>query len=197
MKGGTEDRSQEKGAPLKGSAKEQEERDIMSNSFVNVPANEMPASEMPPSEMPSDRKAKSVFIMGDRVERRARLTGTWLNVFEVTVPQGSGAPQHRHASPEVFRILEGQLTIRRMTETGVEEFEAVAGDIVTIAANVAHGYSNHGTIPAVFSAISDRDMADFIAVAGSSEATKSAPSKETIERMLDVANAHGITILAA
>jgi len=155
---------------------------MMSNSFVKAPAQ---------------ASAKVYFVLGDRIERRARLRGTWLNIFDITVAPGNGTPLHRHASPEVFRIIEGRLAFRRATETGLEEFEATAGDIVRIEANQAHAYSNPGPDAAVFSAIVDSDMADFLEAAGSQEAPKATPSAETMERMKAAANAHGITILAA
>ncbi len=154
----------------------------MSNSFVKTHAQ---------------AGANVFFVMGDRVERRARLEGTWLNMFDVTVPPGSRTPLHQHASPEVFRMIEGRLTFRRMTDTGPEEFEATAGDIVRIGAYQPHGYSNPGPEAAVFSAVVDSDMAEFFEEAGSSEPPKDAPSPETLERVKAAANAHGIVILAA
>lgn len=152
----------------------------MSNSFVKLSAE----------------NTKRYFVLGDRIERRLRLRGTWFNIFDVTVPSGSRTPRHAHASPEVFRILEGRLTIWRLTDSGPEEIEAGAGDIVTIPPLVVHGYANRGTVPAVFSAIVDREMAEFIEAEGTSEPLK-APSPETIARMTATANAYGITILAA
>lgn len=37
-------------------------------------------------------QAKPLFVLGDHVQRQARLEGTWLNVFDVTVPSGGGTP---------------------------------------------------------------------------------------------------------
>ncbi|RFB97458.1 cupin [Rhizobium leguminosarum bv. trifolii] len=155
---------------------------MMSNSFVKTHASE---------------EAKRFFVLGDRIERRVRIRGTWLNIFDVTVPPGSRTPRHAHASPEVFRILEGRLTIWRLTDTGPEEIEAGAGDIVSIPPFVVHGYSNRGTAPAIFSAVVDRDMAEFIEAEGATEPPKASPSAETVARMTAAANAYGITILAA
>ncbi len=154
----------------------------MSNSFVKTHASD---------------DAKRFFVLGDRVERRVRIRGNWLNVFDVTVPSGSRTPKHAHAGPEVFRILEGCLTIWRLTDNGPEEIEAGAGDIVTIAPFMVHGYANRGNVPAVFSAVVDRDMAEFIEAEGASEPPQTSPSAETIARMTAAANAYGITILAA
>lgn len=164
----------------------QEERDMMSNSFVNVHSGEETGDE-----------AKRFFVLGERIERRLRIRGRWLNLFDVTVPPGSRTPRHAHASPEVFRILEGSLTIWRLTDSGPEEIEADAGDIVTIPPFMVHGYANRGTVPAVFSAVVDRDMAEFIEAEGATEPPKTSPSVETIARMTAAANAYGITILAA
>jgi quercetin dioxygenase-like cupin family protein len=163
-------------------APQEQESDIMSNSFVKTDAR---------------TEAKSFFVLGDKVERRARLTGNWLNIFDVTVEPGGRTPRHAHASPEVFRIIEGTLTIWRLTDTGPEEIEASEGDIVTIAPFMVHGYSNNGTVPAVFSAIVDSDMAEFIETEGVTEQPQDSPSPETVARMRAAANAHGITILAA
>lgn len=154
----------------------------MSNSFVKMHAED---------------EVKSFFVLGDRAERRLRISGTWLNIFDVTVPPGSRTPKHAHASPEVFRILEGRLTIWRLTDSGPEEIEASAGDVVTIPPFMVHGYSNRETVPAVFSAVVDRDIAGFIEAEGATEPPKATPSPETVARMTAAANAYGITILAA
>ena len=62
---------------------------------------------------------------------------------------------------------------------------------------MVHGYSNNGTVPAVFSSIVDREMAEFIETEGVTEQPQGSPSPETVARMRAAANAHGITILAA
>jgi quercetin dioxygenase-like cupin family protein len=154
----------------------------MSNSFVNTHAQP---------------GAQALFASDEKVERRARLEGTWLNIFDVTVPSGCRTPLHRHASPEIFRIIEGRLKIRRMTDQGLEEFEATAGDIVRIDADQAHGYSNPGPDTAVFSAIIDSDMAEFFEATGSREPPKATLSGETMNRVTVVANTDGTTIRAA
>ncbi|OWV74804.1 cupin [Rhizobium sp. R339] len=159
---------------------------MMSNSFVNMHAGDETGD-----------RTKRFFVLGERIERRLRIRGNWLNIFDVTVPSGSRTPRHAHASPEVFRILEGRLTIWRLTDSGPEEIEAGAGDIVSIAPFMVHGYANRGTVPAVFSAIVGRDMAQFIEAEGATEPPKASPSPETIARMTAAANAYGITILAA
>jgi quercetin dioxygenase-like cupin family protein len=140
--------------------------------------------------------AKPLFVLGDHVQRQARLEGTWLNVFDITVPAGGGTPLHSHASPEVFRILEGSLLVQRMTDAGLVETEACAGDIISIAGDVPHGYSNVSAEPVVFAAIIDNDMAAYFEVADIGPVADSAP-EAVAERFELAANAHGIHILAA
>ena len=138
--------------------------------------------------------AKPFFVLGDHVQRQARLEGTWLNIFDVTVAAGGGTPLHSHASPEVFRILEGTLTVQRMTDAGIVETEAQAGDIISIPGNVPHGYRNSSPEAVVFAAVIDKDMATYFEVAdiGSESETKA-----EAEHFVDAAEAHGIHILAA
>jgi quercetin dioxygenase-like cupin family protein len=141
--------------------------------------------------------AKASFVLADHVERRARLEGTWLNIFDVTVPPNAGTPLHSHASPEVFRIIEGSLTIQRMTDGGLTEVTAVAGDIVTVPEHVPHGYRNPGHAPAVFSAIVDTEMALYFEAADSGKPVPGTPRDEAAEQVIVAAGAYGIRILAA
>ncbi len=141
--------------------------------------------------------ARTFFILGDRVERRARLEGSWLNVFDITVPPGRATPAHSHASPEVFRILEGRLRIWRMTDTDEDEIELTEGQIITIPAHVPHAYSNPGATPAVFSAIVDKEVADFLEAAGASEPPEADLTQEAAAQIIADASEHGITFLAA
>lgn len=141
-------------------------------------------------------QAKPLFVLGDHVQRQARLEGTWLNVFDVTVPAGGGTPLHSHASPEVFRIIEGTLAVQQMTDAGLAETEAQAGDIISIAGNVPHGYSNAGPDAVVFAAIIDNEMAAYFEVADIGPDSGSA-ADDNAEHFVVAANAHGIRILAA
>ncbi len=141
-------------------------------------------------------QAKPPFVLGDHVQRQARLEGTWLNIFDVTVPAGGGTPLHSHASPEVFRIIEGTLTVQQMTDAGVVETRAQAGDIISIPGNVPHGYRNEGSEAVVFSAIIDKDMATYFEVADIGADAETTPDREA-EQFAVAAKAHGIRILAS
>jgi hypothetical protein len=50
------------------------------------------------------------WVVRDRIRFMGELEGTHLNVLEVEVPPGSGTPPHRHESPEIFRVLDGEIT---------------------------------------------------------------------------------------
>jgi mannose-6-phosphate isomerase-like protein (cupin superfamily) len=141
--------------------------------------------------------ARTFYILGDRIERRARLEGNWLNIFDVTVPPGHGTPVHSQASPEVYRVLEGRLKVWLMTDTGEEEFELETGDIVTIPAHVPHAYSNPGSEPTLFSALVDKDVADFIQSAGTREPPEADLTQEAVAEIVADASARGIIYLAA
>lgn len=141
--------------------------------------------------------ARTFYILGDRIERRARLEGNWLNIFDVTVPPGHGTPAHSQASPEVYRVLEGRLTVWLTTDDGEQEIQLGAGDIITIPAHVPHAYSNPGVEPTIFSALVDKDVADFIQSVGKSEPPEADLTQEAVAEIVADASAHGIIYLAA
>ncbi|TCV72649.1 cupin domain-containing protein [Neorhizobium sp. S3-V5DH] len=137
------------------------------------------------------------WVMGDQVMKRGKLEGTGFNVIDVLVPPGSGTPPHMHASPEIFRILEGTLTIWSMVEGGPAEVEAVAGDVVTIPAHAPHAYRNSSSEPAIMMAIVDDGMMGFFEAAASHEPPAGPPTPEVIERTMALTETHGIHILQA
>jgi mannose-6-phosphate isomerase-like protein (cupin superfamily) len=142
--------------------------------------------------------AKTVFALTAPVMRRRRLSGDWFSIFDIIVPPGSGAPRHHHASPEVFRILEGRLRIWRMTGNGPLEIDAVAGDVVRIPAGVPHAYSNPDQVPAVFAAVVDREMAEFFDAVDSIASPRAfRAASDSAAALVAAATEHGITILAA
>ena len=86
--------------------------------------------------------ADTFWVMGDKVAKRGKLEGTEFNVVDVLIPPGSGTPPHTHASPEIFRILEGTVRIWSMVGGTPVETDAVPGDVVTIPAHAPHAYQN-------------------------------------------------------
>lgn len=135
--------------------------------------------------------------MGDQVAMRAKLVGTALNVIDVTVPPASGTPPHTHPSAEIFRVLEGILTIWTMIDGVASEYEARPGDVVTIPGNAPHGYRNAGSAPVMFTAIVDDEMIAFFEEAASKDAPSGPPTAEMISRIMELTGRHGIRILQA
>ncbi|WP_245525702.1 cupin domain-containing protein [Mesorhizobium sp. M00.F.Ca.ET.216.01.1.1] len=141
--------------------------------------------------------ARGFWVMGDQVTVRAKLVGTALNVIDVTVPPGSGTPPHTHSSAEIFRILEGTLTIWTMIDGVAREYEAEPGDVVTIPGDAPHGYRNAGSVSATFMAIVDDDMIAFFEEAASKDAPSGPPTAEMVSRVIELTGRHGIQILQA
>ena len=121
---------------------------------------------------------RTLQVLGEKVEVRAKLAGTRLNVVDVTVPPGAGTPLHSHASAEIYRILSGTLRISRQRGDVVDEVEAAAGDVVTMPANAAHAYRNAGTEPVHFMAIVDDHMLAFFDEASDLTVPAGPPSPE-------------------
>lgn len=145
---------------------------------------------------PAD-SVQSFWVMGDQVAVRAKLAGTALNVIDVTVPPGSGTPPHTHPSAEIFRILEGTLTMWTVIDGVAQEYEVEPGDVVTIPGNAPHGYRNAGPVPAMFMAIVDDEMIAFFEEAASKDAPSGPPTADMINRVIELTGRHGIQILQA
>lgn len=72
-------------------------------------------------------------------------TGGELLALDVTLPAGGGPPGlHRHAAAEVYRVLDGELTVQFEDERVV----AGAGDVVHIAGGRSHTIRNESGAPA-------------------------------------------------
>jgi quercetin dioxygenase-like cupin family protein len=139
----------------------------------------------------------SFWVMNDCVTVRAKLDGTPLNVIDVMVPPGCGTPPHTHRSVEIFRILEGSLTIWSMIDGVASEYEAGPGDVVTIPENAPHGYRNAASRPVIFTAIVDDQMIAFFEEVASKEAPSGPPSADMINRLMELTGRHKIQVLEA
>ncbi len=73
----------------------------------------------------------------------ARFGGIQATSFIVATPPGGGPGLHVHPYPEVFIVLDGQVTFR----VGDETVEAHADQIVIGPAQVPHKFTNTGTEP--------------------------------------------------
>ena len=79
-----------------------------------------------------------------RVILPSSASGESLVVMETKNAPGFGTPLHRHRETEVFRVLEG----RYLFEVDGEQFEASAGDLVSVPGGAAHAFVNLTAKPA-------------------------------------------------
>lgn len=143
-------------------------------------------------------EAESVWVVRDRVRFMGTLDGTDLCVLEVEVPPGSGTPPHVHDSPEIFRVLTGELTFGRFGDGAPVMEKAAAGTVVTVPSRVPHHYQNEGPVPASMLVVVERSMAEFFRDLGRTVAPPAAPpSPEEIAEVMDACARHGITMFGA
>src|ERR687891_1159379 len=73
-------------------------------------------------------------------EFQGRILGASVSVIVVDAPPGDGPRLHRHPYEEVFVVQEGSATFT----AGDDVIEARGGQVVVVAAGVAHKFVNSG-----------------------------------------------------
>ncbi|MBL4929493.1 cupin domain-containing protein [Fuscibacter oryzae] len=142
--------------------------------------------------------APSVWVIGDHVRFMGDVDGANLSVVDVTVMPGSGTPPHRHASPEIFRVTEGEVTFGIFGDGPPRMITAGVGTVVTVPSWLGHNYSNQSGKPARFAAVLEHEMVDFFKDAGSDVMPPPGPpSNEMIGRIVAACQRHGIQMLEA
>ncbi|RRH87449.1 cupin domain-containing protein [Mesorhizobium tamadayense] len=92
--------------------------------------------------------AQTLWVVADRIRLLGGIAGSSLELIEVEVPPGSGTPPHSHASPELFYVLEGTLTVRHFVAGGPPEMTVAGpGTSVRIGPRAPHNYSNDSGRP--------------------------------------------------
>lgn len=109
---------------------------------------------------PADH-VETLWVVGDRLRVLGHLPGTDTHLIEVDVPPGSGTPPHVHASPELFWVLDGQLTVRIFGADAPEVAVAGPGSTIRIDSRVPHNYSNDSGAPARMAVLVDGAMLAF------------------------------------
>jgi len=141
-------------------------------------------------------KAPAVWVIRDRITFLGDVPGTNLALLEVGVPPGSGTPPHTHASPEVFRVLSGEVTFGIFAETPPREVVAGTGTVVTIPPHAPHNYRNASNRPATMLVVVDRTMVAFFRDLGRHDAPAGGPPSEAeIAGVLAACSRHSISIL--
>ncbi len=141
-------------------------------------------------------EAEALWVIRDRVHFMGEVQGTSLNVLEVEVPPGSGTPPHVHDSPEIFRVLSGELTYGVFAEGPPAFTTASPGTVITVPSRVPHNYENRGSTPARMLVVVERSMADFFRDLGRPDAPPAGPPTEAeIAAVMAACARHGITVL--
>ncbi|MDX8465607.1 cupin domain-containing protein [Mesorhizobium sp. VK23B] len=92
--------------------------------------------------------AQTLWVVADRIRLLGGIADSSLELIEVEVPPGSGTPPHSHASPELFYVLEGTLTVRHFGTGGPPEVTVAGpGTSVRIGPRAPHNYSNDSGRP--------------------------------------------------
>ncbi|WP_270938558.1 cupin domain-containing protein [Falsiroseomonas oryzae] len=137
-------------------------------------------------------EAATVWVLGDRLRFAGDLPGTGFLMVEIDVPPGSGPPLHRHASPELFRVLSGEVEFA----TADGAVTGRAGDVLGVAPHAAHTYRNAGSAPATLLVMVDRSMEAFFRDIGRDAPPAGPPGPEEMARIGAALARHGIEILA-
>jgi AcrR family transcriptional regulator/quercetin dioxygenase-like cupin family protein len=141
-------------------------------------------------------EAPALWIVRDHIRFMGDVAGTDLAVLEIEVPPGSGTPPHRHASPEIFRILSGEMTFGRFADGPPLVTTAGAGTVVTVPSQVPHNYQNASGAPATMLVVVDQSMVAFFRDLGRPAAPPAGPpSAAEIGAVLAACERHGITLL--
>lgn len=152
----------------------------------------MPASIRVTHALDADAR----WVVRDRVRFMGELDGTNLTVLEVEVPPGSGTPPHLHESPEIFRVLDGEITFGLFEVGPPRTVIAGAGTVVTVPSQLPHNYQNSGATPASMLVVVERSMAEFFRDVGRADAPPAGPpSPGEIAAVIGACARHNITLL--
>lgn len=140
--------------------------------------------------------ADALWVVRDRVLFMGDLAGTNLSILEIEVPPGSGTPPHTHQSPEIFRVLSGEITFGIFEDGPPQQLRAEPGTVVTVPSNAGHNYTNMGTDAASMLVVVEKSMTQFFRDIGRSETPPAGPPSEAeIAEVMAACARHGITIL--
>ncbi len=137
----------------------------------------------------------TLWVVRDRVRFSGYLEGTPVVVLEVQIPSGSGTPLHRHASPEFFRVLSGEVTFTTLQDGEEQRLVARAGDVLNVPSDVPHGYTNTGNAPAEVLVVIDRSMEAFFREVGTKRPGFGPPTPEELALVGAACAKHGISFV--
>ncbi|APO73581.1 cupin 2 domain-containing protein [Rhizobium etli 8C-3] len=121
-------------------------------------------------EVNSPDSGETLWVVADRIRFLGGLFGSDLELIEVEVPPGSGTPPHTHASPEMFYVVEGELTVRHFAPGGSPKATVAGpGTSIRVEPMAPHNYSNDSQAPVRMLVLVERSMIAFFRDIGTSE----------------------------
>jgi len=143
-------------------------------------------------------EGRTVAVVGD--VHRFLATGEDTNgkyaLWEAIVPPGGGPPPHVHSREEEgFYVLEGEITFR----VGEERIVASAGMFANMPVGTPHSFKNESSKPAkmlisLAPAGLEKMFFEFGVPLPEGATTALPPTKEEIEKLLEIAPRYGIEI---
>ena len=108
------------------------------------------------------QEGEARWVVADHIRFLGGFAGANVELVEVEIPPGSGTPPHSHASPELFYVLDGEVTIRHFAAGKPPvTVPARAGTSVSIDGNVPHNYMNESGKPARMLVLVEPSMTAF------------------------------------
>lgn len=143
-------------------------------------------------DVTTPENGETLWVVADRIRFLGGIAGSGLELIEVEIPPGSGTPPHTHASPEMFYVTEGEVTVRRFAAGGPPEV-AVAGPhaAIHIGSMVPHNYSNDSGRPARMLVLLEPSMIAFFRDIG----TREPQAQPDFARIASAMQRHGIEML--
>ncbi len=144
----------------------------------------------------SPADAEAVWVVRDRVKFMGEFASNSLAVVDLEVPPGSGSPPHRHASLEIFRVTEGEMTFGLFGDGPPEQIVCRAGDIVTVPTQAGHNYTNNSGRPAAMTVVVEKQMLAFFRDLGRRDRPAPGPPDEKeIAEIRAACARHGVELL--
>lgn len=152
-----------------------------------------------PPTLRTPAEGRTVAVVGDVY--RFLATGDDTNgkyaMWEAIIPPGGGPPPHVHSrEEEAFYILEGEITFY----IGEERVVATAGMFANMRVGTPHSFKNESSHPAkmlisVAPAGLEKMFFEFGVPVPQGATTAPPPTKEEIEKLLEIAPRYGIEII--
>lgn len=106
--------------------------------------------------------AETFHVVADRMRLMGQIDGSGLHLVECEVPPGSGTPPHTHPSPELFYVIEGEVTFRSFAPGQPPRAEVAGpGTSVSIPRMAPHNYLNESGRPARMLVFLEPEMVTF------------------------------------